>query len=149
MNDAPMISRILTLIVVITLAACATEPTKQSTAQPVKPTRSGSAVTFEDLELATAKGKDNRYGVLLGVFATRMDAQVQAEAYEGALSNVGLLDVPYVSLLVKDEHGRDYYVAIAGQYGDLEPAYYLQNLITRAVPGQYNLVVVPKAVWVR
>lgn len=144
-----MTPRILTLIFVLLLSACASEPTKQNTSQPAKANRSGEAVTFEDLKLASAKGQNNRYGVLLGVFATRMEAQVQAEAYEGALSNVGLVDVPYVSLLVKDEHGRDYYVAIGGQYAELGPAYYLQKVITRAVPGQYNLVLVPKSMWVR
>lgn len=148
-----MFLRLFTLLSLLLLVACASEPIKQDSVKPkqapaAQSSRDHGAVLFSDLLLAAAKNKDQRYGVLLGVFATRMEAEVQAKAYTGALENIGVSGVPMVTLEVKDESGRGYYVTLAGQYKELEPAYYLQKLITRAVPGQYNLSLVPKAYWV-
>lgn len=144
-----MCFRLIALFCFLVLSACASEPTKKTSSQSKSAPRDNGAVHFSDLMLASAKGKDQRYGVLLGVFQTRMEAEAQAEAYNGALEGTGLSGVPFVSLLVKDERGSGYYVTMAGQYKELGPAYYLQKLITRAVPGQYNLVLVPKAYWVK
>lgn|GEM_PF-3173975 len=115
----------------------------------IKPNKaSKERVELSSMVLNQSK-KGDKYGVLMGVYTNSTQANIVIERAKVELKKVGVKDkyAVVLPLLVSDPKNKTAIAVVAGQYPDLANAHYLQRILTRVVPGQYNLVTVPKNIW--
>lgn len=113
----------------------------------VKPQKAtlGGRLPLSSLMLSKAN-KQSHYGVLLGVYLNNAQAQQMVSLSLRELVKVGVKNPVVVALPMVDAKNTKVVAVIAGQYKLLANAHYLQRILTRVVPGQYNLITVPNVI---